>query len=658
MRLGRSRRVRRLTMASIAAGALAASFAVSGGAGAASAAAARRPLADTMPRWLAGAHRVGATPATTKIDFGLLLGMRDEAGAEAALQSVSDPSSPAYGKWLTRSQFLARYAPTAASTAAASSWLRSQGFTVRGTVGGAYVEASGTAKLVAKTFATSMSTYTLQGQTVQANTTGLSLPAGVPAAVTGVLGIDQGALIKKPAATTPLPGPPDGFRTGVQPCSASFGSKIAKDQPAVAGAKQPYAVCGYTPQQFQAVYGETSLLKAGITGRGVTVAITDAYAAPTILADAQYYNKVHHQPAFTSGQFRQILPSSFNVTDPETAQGWYGEETLDVEAVHAMAPGAKLVFVAGTDQVTGLDEAWAQTIDSHVADVISDSWTYGDADTDHPGTTLKNFFSYFSQEAALTGQTVLFSSGDSGDYTAGGTDPSAKMVPFPSDLPYITSVGGTSVAVGTSGQRTGEWGWQSAYSALSDDGKSWVTPATYSSGGGGGTSQLFRQPFYQKGVVPSTIAGIYGGVLDRVTPDISAAGDPNTGFIVGETQVFPNGTYWDQYRIGGTSLSSPLTAGILAVASQRAKKTLGFVNPLLYSLPKNAIYDVVAPKKPVYQVRTDFSNELDASEGYLFRLQSIDVQTSTLHSVPGYDDETGVGTPAGPAFFAALARGN
>jgi subtilase family serine protease len=655
MRLGWSSRGQRLTIASIGGAALlAASF---GAAGSASAAAARHPLAHTKPQWLARGQRVGATSDTTKIDFGLLLGMRDQAGAEATLKRVSDPSSPDYGKWLSRSQFVAQHAPSAATASAVTGWLRSQGFTVRGTVGGAYVQASGSAKQIEKTFDTAMATYTLQGQKVQANTSELSLPADAPAAVaaavTGVLGIDQGASIKKPATT--LPGPPEGFRTGVQPCSAFFGSKIAKDQPAVAGKKQPYAVCGYTPQQYQGVYGETPLLKSGVTGKGVTVAITDAYAAPTILKDAQTYNQVHHQPLLAPGQFRQILPDSYNVTDPELAQGWYGEETLDVEAVHAMAPGAKLVFVAGKDQVSGLDEAWAQTIDSHVADIITDSWTFGDADTDDPGAATVDFFRYFSLEAALTGQTVLFSSGDSGDYTAGGTDPASKMVPFPSDLPYITSVGGTSVAVGAGNRRTGEWGWQSAYSPLSDDGTSWVLPGTYSSGGGGGTSQLFAQPFYQKGVVPARMADFYGTPA-RVTPDISAAGDPNTGFVVGETQEFPDGTYWDQYRIGGTSLSSPLTAGMLAVAAQKAHRPLGFVNPLLYGLRKSAIYDVVAPKKPVYQVRTDFANELDASEGYLFRLQSIDVQTSTIHSVPGYDDETGLGTPNGPSFYSALSR--
>jgi subtilase family serine protease len=648
-----SGRRQKLAVASMAGALLLAPLLVTGSA---RAAAPRHRIPHTKPQWLAGARHVRATRSGETIDFGLLLGMRNEAGAEAALRRASDPASPGYGRWLTRAQFVSRYAPSASAATAVSRWLTSEGFQVRGVIGGAYVEASGSAGQIEKTFATTMSTYSVQGQRVQANTTALSLPSDVPAsvaaAVKGVVGIDQGSSIKKPAST--LPGPPAGSRYGVQPCSAYFGQKIATSKPAADGRKQPYTVCGYSPQQYQSAYGETRLLRSGVAGRHVRVAITDAYAAPTILRDAQKYNRVHHQPLLRRGQFRQIRPRAFNVTDPELAQGWYGEETLDVEAVHAMAPAAKIIFVAGADQVTGLDEAWARTIDSHVADIITDSWTFGNEDTDDPGQSIVDFFRYFSLEAALTGQTVLFSSGDSGDYTNGGADPSAKMVPFPADLPYVTSVGGTSLAIGRTGHRIGEWGWQTAYSALSDDGTSWEAPV-YNSGGGGGPSQLFAQPFYQKGVVPARIADFYGAPA-RVIPDISAAGDPNTGFLVGETQEFPDGTYWDQYRIGGTSLSSPLTAGMLAVASQRAGRPLGFVNPLLYRMPRTAIYDVVAPARPLHQVRTDYNNGVDPSDGYLFRLQHIDVQTSTLHSVPGYDDETGVGTPKGPRFFTVAAH--
>jgi hypothetical protein len=66
------------------------------------------------------------------------------------------------------------------------------------------------------------------------------------------------------------------------------------------------------------------------------------------------------------------------------------------------------------------------------------------------------------------------------------------------------------------------------------------------------------------------------------------------------------------------------------------------------------VHDIKAPTSPVAQVRTDYANFLDSSTGYLYRLQTIDVQSSTLHDTVGYDDETGVGTPDGPWFFFGL----
>jgi len=447
------------------------------------------------------------------------------------------------------------------------------------------------------------------------------------------------------------PGPPPGFRTDVQPCSAYYAQKVASDKPAAYGKHQPYTVCGYGPQQLQGAYGESSLLKSGIDGRGVTVAITDAYAAPTMLADAQKYNQVHHQPLFSSGQFSQIVPDpdGFDQADVCGAQGWYGEETLDVEAVHAMAPGAKIVYVGAPDCLGGLDEAWANTIDSHVADVITNSWTSDTDDVTLLGEAEVTFYEQFAAEAALTGITVNFSSGDDGDHTAGGTDLASKTVEFPADLAYVTGVGGTSVLIGRHDQWVGEYGWQTAYSDLKK--KSWGTPA-YDSGGGGGTSQLFTQPWYQEGKVPTSVSEYYSDVPMRAVPDIAIDGDPNTGFEVGETQVFPNGTYWAQYRIGGTSLSSPLLAGLVAVADQAHHRPLGFINPLYYQMiGTSAVHDIVAPGSPVAQVRTDYTNELDDSQGKFWRLETVDVQTTTLHDTPGYDAETGVGTPRGPAFF-------
>ncbi len=625
-------------------------------AGAASAAPqTRHPLTGSTPKWLPFARDMGTTVSTDPVAFGVLLGMRDAAGAEATLKAVSDPSSASYGHYLTSKQFDAKYAPAPSSVAAVRNWLRDQGFKVTKTLpSGMYVAVNGTIGQVENTFGSKIHNYSYQGKQLHANTGQLSLPAGTPTAVSGaisgVVGVDQGSELKQAADT--LPGPPPGARFGVQPCSAYYGQKIATDKPAAGGKHQPYAVCGYTPSQLQSAYGESSLIKQGIDGRGVTVAITDAYAAPTMLKDAQKYNQVHGQPLFKPGQYSQITPEAdgYDNADLCGAQGWYGEETLDVEAVHAMAPGAKVIYVGAADCLGSLDLAWANIIDSHFADVVTNSWNSGIDDVSLLGAAEVTFYEQFSTEAAITGITVNFSTGDAGDDSVGGTDLAAKTVEFPADLPYVTGVGGSSVFIGSKGQWLGEQGWQTAYSALKNG--TWGKPV-YNSGGGGGTSTLFTQPWYQQGKVPASESEYFTkNVPMRTVPDIAMDADPNTGMIVGETQVFPDGTYWDQYRIGGTSLASPLLAGMVAVADQAHHKALGFINPLYYSMiGTSALHDIVAPKSPLFQVRTEYVNGVDNKQGKLYKLQTIDVQNTTIHDGPGYDDETGVGTPAGPAFF-------
>jgi subtilase family serine protease len=619
----------------------------------------RHAIANSAPQWLSRAKSLGATPSNDRITFGLLLNMRNADEAVSTLQQISDPDSADYGKWLSNKTFQSRFGPTASDVAAVRTWLASQGFQVGQTLpSGMYVEASGTTAQIDKVFSTTVNNYSYKAKKVHANAGALSFPDGttntVVGAVAGVLGIDQGAQLHTPADVEP--GPATGFRAG-EPCSDYYGQKVAKDQPAFHGQKQTYDVCGYGPQDLQTAYGESSLLRSGVDGRGVTVAILDAYASPTMAADAKKYNQVHHQPAFKPGQYREITPAkngydSLDVCDP---QGWYGEESLDVEAVHAMAPGANVVYIGAANCNAGLDTAWADAIDNHRADVISNSWGNDNDDIDTIGADTVKFYNQFSLEAALTGITVNFSSGDAGDQTAGGTNVAAKTVDFPADLPYVTGVGGTSIGIGKNGQREFEYGWQSAYSSVTDKG-GWDQPV-YASGGGGGTSFIFPQPFYQKGKVSSADSKYFGKQAMRTVPDVAMVGDPNTGFQVGQTQVFPEGTHWDQYRIGGTSLSSPLLAGMIAVADQNAHHKIGFANPFYYKVMTTpALNDIVAPKKPVTQVRTDFLNTFDAKDGLQFRLETIDTQTTTINTHKGYDTETGTGTPNGPQFFKALKK--
>jgi subtilase family serine protease len=346
------------------------------------------------------------------------------------------------------------------------------------------------------------------------------------------------------------------------------------------------------------------------------------------------------------------VPSADGYSDVSAcgAQGWYGEETLDVEAVHSMAPGANVLYAGGANCGAGLNTAWATVIDHHLASVVTDSWNYG---TEMLPKGLVNFFDEFLLEAATTGITVMFSSGDDGDEVAAtGT----RQVGIPASDPYALAVGGTSTEIGKSGNIVFQSGWSNSYSQLGKGGNAWKPkpPGVFSSGSGGGTSVRFKQPFYQVGVVPTSISEYNGATPMRAVPDISMPADPNTGLRVGETQQFSSGTFYATYRIGGTSLSSPLFAGVVADAVQFNGAAVGFINPLLYEdTDTSAITDVLATPGPQGTVRTNLTDVGNLSSPRSWELQTIGV-TTTIFSGPGYDDQTGVGTPNGVFFLRAM----
>ena len=226
---------------------------------------------------------------------------------------------------------------------------------------------------------------------------------------------------------------------------------------------------------------------------------------------------------------------------------------------------------------------------------------------------------------------MYFSSGDNGDETIvfGFATPD-----WPASSPWVTAVGGTSLGVAANGTRAIETGWgTSNYNC--DTITLACTRTGWLYGAGGGVSQLFAKPSYQSGL----------NVTGRAVPDVAALADPQTGLLVGQTQAFPDGNYYDEYRIGGTSLASPIFAGLMALADQKAGFAHGFANPLFYSNTA-AFYDVTSVKTAV--VRRNFVNSVDASDGTVDRLRTFDDYSGspTQHTGPGWDNVTGLGTPS------------
>jgi subtilase family serine protease len=605
-------------------------------------AAARSKLPGSLPPWAKASSLKGAASATDAVNFRVYLGWRDADGAAAVARAVSDPGSGSYGKFLTPAQFRQRFSPSPADVNAVRSWLTGQGFTVTYTpTNGHYVAAEGTVAQAESAFAVNLGEYAVAGTTLRAPSTELSVPASLTA-VTGVIGVDQSAsLVHTDRVGADAP-PSAGFRNA-PPCSSFWGEQIATDKPAFQGSKQPYAPCGATPAQLRGAYGVTG---SGFDGSGQTVAVIDAYASPTIASDVNEYSTRHGLPTLRPGQFTQVVaPGTFRHPEsvPQDPQGWYGEETLDIEAVHTIAPGADIVYVGAPNNFQDLDAALNHVVDRRLAQIVTNS--YGFSGEFLPPGFIKPYNDTLIQ-AAAEGIGVYFSSGDSGDEVA---NLGVASVDWPASSPWVTAVGGTSLGVTQSNGYLGETGWGTMRAPLA--GNAWGTPV-FQFGGGGGTSRLFAEPPYQQGVVGNDLATRWG-TPGRVVPDVAMDGDPNTGMLVGQTQTFAEGVSYDEFRIGGTSLSSPLFAGMMALADQAAGAPHGFANPALYAAAPTAFHDIADNPLSAAVVRVDYVNGQNASDGTTTTLRTLN-STGTIKVRPGYDDVTGRGTPNGSAFLAAL----
>jgi subtilase family serine protease len=612
----------------------------------------RHVLAGTRPVWATAANQQGSVAGGASIDFTVYLRMRDNAGAHALAQAVSTPGSSEYGHYLSAGEFNARFAPSAAQAASVTAWLRSQGLRVTGTASNrTWISGSGQAAAVERAFGTQLATFTVRGHARRAVTTPVSVPAALADTVAAVGGLSQTTQMKPLASPAADPSP--GFRNA-RPCSAYWAQKMAITLPEAFGAVQPYAPCGYTPNQLRGAYG-LGTVRSGWDGAGVTVAYTDAYDSPTLLADANEYSSRHAIQPFAAGQFVDASPAGLSGKPNQNACGdWYGEQTLDLEAIHAMAPAARVVYVGGKSCFDNpLLNALHTIVDNNMAQAISNSWG-GIGETTDP--TVISAYNHLFTQAALKGIGIYYSSGDNGDEvdTTG-----SRQADFPADDPFVTAVGGTSLAVGQGNQRLFETGWGTGKSTLTNGKWKPKPPGAWLYGGGGGTSTVFPEPWYQQGVVPKSLSMYYGaeGIKKggRVVPDVAMVGDPTTGMLVGQTQQFQEGVAYGEYRIGGTSLSSPQFVGLMAVADAQAGHPHGFVNPALYAIANGVGYnDIVDPATTLGAMRVDFVNGENNADGLVYSLRSLN-QTQSLHTVPGYDDVTGNGTPT-RSFIPLLNR--
>lgn len=417
----------------------------------------------------------------------------------------------------------------------------------------------------------------------------------------------------------------------------------------------------FTPQAIQSAYHVGPLYAAGLNGKGVTIAIVDSFGSDTITHDLHVFDQAFGlQPmcgeenvTCTSGMptFRRLevqgspptnsIPSQSNSTDQETHSLWALEVSLDVETAHAMAPMANILLVttptAETLGVQGFPDmmnAEQFVVDNHLASVISQSFASAEEAFSSTQSLLKLRHAYIS--ASQSGVTVLGSSGDSG--TANIIKEPVKnptTIPFPSvqwpaSDPLVTGVGGTYLCTDptatTNEPRTITGGPPAKCMANPSQAEVGWTFA------GGGFSHVFAKPSYQNTLpAGSTAIGSMRGV-----PDIGLQASAGTGALVfislppdGQSGLHcganPCSTGW--FDIGGTSLSCPQWAALVAMADQKAGHGLGLINPRLYSLAStpatyaNDFFDVTVGK-----------NQTDPTiPGY--------------PATKGWDPITGLGTP-------------
>ncbi|GHD98073.1 S53 family peptidase [Streptomyces alanosinicus] len=600
---------------------------------------ARDVLKGTKPFWATAKADKGATSNSAQVNAKVYLAGKNAAGLAAYAKAVSDPSSPLYGKYLSAKKVQTRFGATKAQVAAVKSWLTSAGLKVTA-VTTHYVAVSGDVAAAEKAFGAQLHNFAKGSKTYRAPAQAASVPEGLKDAVLTVTGLDNAPHMASHDDTLP---PPDAVFRNSGPFSSYFGSRTASTLPDAYGQKIPYAIKGYTGKQLRAAYGAGKY-----TGKGVRVAITDAYASPTIAFDAGTYAQKNGDAAWKTSQLHQALPDAYTRTTECKAAGWYGEETLDVEAVHAVAPDADVTYVGAASCFDDdLLASLSKVVDNHLADIVSNSW--GDVEANQTPDLAAAYDQVF-QLGAVQGIGFYFSSGDNGDEVA---NTGTKQVDTPANSAWVTAVGGTSLAVGKGDKYQWETGWGTQKATLAADGKSWTNfPGAFTSGAGGGTSKTVAQPYYQKGVVPDALAKVNGSTTaNRVVPDISAIADPNTGFLVGQTQTFPDGSQqYSEYRIGGTSLAAPTIAAVQALAQEaHGGKALGFANPSIYAkYGKQGVFHDVTDNPTgsgLAVARVDFANGLDAKGGLLYSVRSLG-KDSSLSATKGYDDVTGVGSPA------------
>jgi kumamolisin len=484
----------------------------------------------TLAVAIAQSAQLGPAGADTTVHLSFGLKPRNEEQLAALLAS---------GKTVSSGQYAAEFGPDPALVGRAVAVLDGAGLSTVWQPGSSVIAADGPAPDAARLLSVDIETYlTPYGTVFYAALGQPRLPGPVSAVASGVSGLDD---YRRARGYAVRPG-------------------------------------GLTPTDVLAYYNIKPLRDAGLDGTGQTILLPEIDDLPN-LNDLNKFASEYGLPPYDSLLTVKRDPSWGT---PEKAQG---ETVLDLEVAHSVAPNAKLVvYMSAADFAHG-DRAFDQMVTDHLGSIISES--LGSCEPDTP-SGHRNTVASIQDRAVALGMSHFVASGDSGAYTCGVDQAAAGS--FPSTLPTVTAVGGTSVFESQQGTYYKEYAWGSPLDE---------------SGSGGGASFFYSAPSYQQNVVSSAGHGF------RQVPDVAADADPSTGFHI----VFGG----QEGQAGGTSAATPLWAATIALINQDMKKKglreVGFANPALYWMGENAAKFSV---KPFHDVVGGNNLSYDATPGWDF----------------------------------------
>jgi subtilase family serine protease len=425
----------------------------------------------------------------------------------------------------------------------------------------------------------------------------------------------------------------------------------------------------FNPASLRSAYNLQSLYDGGVDGSGMTIAIVDSYGSDTMAHDLHVYNQTWGLPSMCGEEgvacaagmptFSELHlqgdpatkapPPKSKSPGQEDKSAWALEVALDVETAHSVAPGANILLVttptAETLGVQGFHQMMAAekyVVQHHLANVISQS--FGSAEEAFGSkASLLNLRDAFTA-AAADDVTVLASSGDGGSANdkkspvgKGGSTLPFPTVSWPASDPLVLGVGGTYLCTDATATASQPRTVDSASPPVNCQSNPGAAEVAWTNAGGG-FSHVFARPSYQDTLPPGSTPI---PASQRGVPDVALQASSRTGALVyltlppaglsGLQCPLPGGgtapcsTGW--YDIGGTSLSAPQWAGIVALADQVNGGGLGLLNPAVYKIAN----DPARYASDFYDV-TLGNNQTDPS-------------IPGFPATPGWDPVTGVGTP-------------